>query len=235
MAHFHIPKPLHGWREFVGEVGIIVLGVLIALAAEQAITSVRDASQVRRSEDSLKDNFSRFVRLTAELDGTQPCLTKRATEIRSLIDGAAVARRLPSVGGIPLPQTRPWQIDTYSAMVASQAITHVPHERAVLYSRIAMSATDVYEDAVAEWNEWGTLQSLSGSSRPFSEAEESQVRISLARAVQKDAVIRRIADATVERIKSTRVLDAVALDAAVRRGRADASTSAMCRSIQIEK
>jgi uncharacterized membrane protein YraQ (UPF0718 family) len=28
--HFHLPKPLHGWREFKGEVGIIVLGVLIA-------------------------------------------------------------------------------------------------------------------------------------------------------------------------------------------------------------
>jgi hypothetical protein len=31
--HFHLPKPLHGWREFAGEVGIIVLGVLIALGA----------------------------------------------------------------------------------------------------------------------------------------------------------------------------------------------------------
>jgi hypothetical protein len=24
--HFHLRKPLHGWREFAGEVGIIVLG-----------------------------------------------------------------------------------------------------------------------------------------------------------------------------------------------------------------
>lgn len=24
--HFHLPKPLHGWREFAGEVGIIVVG-----------------------------------------------------------------------------------------------------------------------------------------------------------------------------------------------------------------
>ena len=31
--HFQVPKPLHGWREFAGEVGIIVVGVLIALAA----------------------------------------------------------------------------------------------------------------------------------------------------------------------------------------------------------
>jgi hypothetical protein len=35
--HFHLPKPLHGWREFAGEVAIIVLGVLIALGAEQAV------------------------------------------------------------------------------------------------------------------------------------------------------------------------------------------------------
>lgn len=35
--HFHLPKPLHGWREFVGEVGIIVLGVLMALAAESVV------------------------------------------------------------------------------------------------------------------------------------------------------------------------------------------------------
>lgn len=33
--HFHMPKPMHGWREFLGEVGIIVFGVLIALSAEQ--------------------------------------------------------------------------------------------------------------------------------------------------------------------------------------------------------
>ena len=35
--HFRLPKPLHGWREFVGEVGIIVIGVLIALGAEQVV------------------------------------------------------------------------------------------------------------------------------------------------------------------------------------------------------
>ena len=37
----HLPRPLHGWREFVGEVGIIVLGVLIALAAEQVVEELQ--------------------------------------------------------------------------------------------------------------------------------------------------------------------------------------------------
>jgi hypothetical protein len=35
--HFHMPKPIHGWRQFFGEVGIIVVGVLIALSAEQIV------------------------------------------------------------------------------------------------------------------------------------------------------------------------------------------------------
>ena len=37
--HFHLPKPLHGWREFIGEVAIIVLGVLIALGGEEIVES----------------------------------------------------------------------------------------------------------------------------------------------------------------------------------------------------
>ena len=39
---FLLPKPIHGWRAFSGEVGIIVIGVLIALGAQQVAERVRD-------------------------------------------------------------------------------------------------------------------------------------------------------------------------------------------------
>ena len=51
--HIHLPKPLHGWREFVGEVGIIVIGILIALGAEQVVEAVHDRSQVHEMTDKL--------------------------------------------------------------------------------------------------------------------------------------------------------------------------------------
>jgi hypothetical protein len=66
--HFHLPKPLHGWRQFVGEVEIILIGVLIALGAKQFAQFVRDRAQVRHGEKALSDNFGRFVTYTAELD-----------------------------------------------------------------------------------------------------------------------------------------------------------------------
>lgn len=44
--HVHLPKPLHGWRAFVGEVGIIVIGVLIALGAEECVRAIHWRAEV---------------------------------------------------------------------------------------------------------------------------------------------------------------------------------------------
>ena len=56
--HFHLPKPLHGWREFAGEVGIIVIGVLIALGAEQVVESSHDRLQVEKMRSRLGSELS---------------------------------------------------------------------------------------------------------------------------------------------------------------------------------
>jgi hypothetical protein len=49
-----LPKPLHGWRAFVGEVGIIVVGVLIALGGQQAMEAVHQGAQVRDMTNKLR-------------------------------------------------------------------------------------------------------------------------------------------------------------------------------------
>ena len=65
--HIHLPKPLHGWREFLGEVGIIVIGVLIALGAEQVIEDIRWQEKQRTS---LPKNCTMTRR--AHTDGCHP-------------------------------------------------------------------------------------------------------------------------------------------------------------------
>jgi hypothetical protein len=234
MAHFHIPKPLHGRREFVGEVGIIVLGVLIALGAEQTVEALHNQYEVRKTEEPLRDNFKRFAMYAGELDFYAPCLTARAAQVSQLLDRSAAAHRLPRVGAIPQLPPHPWQIDTYSAMVASQAITHVPTDRAILYSRIATSAVDLHEVSLDAWASWGSLASLTGAGRSFGQAEEAQDRAILARAVHQDAVMRTIADRTVDRIRNTGLLNDRSLDSAVAEGKEHAAHMDMCRPIDLQ-
>jgi len=50
---FHLPKPLHGWRAFIGEVGIIVLGVLIALGAGQIVDTIHQRSELAQLRAAL--------------------------------------------------------------------------------------------------------------------------------------------------------------------------------------
>ena len=51
--HVHLPKPIHGWRGFIGEVGIIVIGILIALGAEEVLTEHNWDRKVEAGETAL--------------------------------------------------------------------------------------------------------------------------------------------------------------------------------------
>ena len=82
MAHFHIPRPLHGWREFVGEVGIIVLGVLIALGAEQIVQSIHEYYLSRQAEDHIRAELAYDSAFAAERVAIGDCMRSSFTELR---------------------------------------------------------------------------------------------------------------------------------------------------------
>ena len=63
--HLHLPKPLHGWREFAGEVGVIVLGVLIAIALEQAVEAIHWQAQVRDARGAIAEDMAQTNRAFA--------------------------------------------------------------------------------------------------------------------------------------------------------------------------
>jgi hypothetical protein len=50
----HKPKPWHGVREFLKEFGVIVLGVLVALGAEQSVEWLHRQAEVRDAREALR-------------------------------------------------------------------------------------------------------------------------------------------------------------------------------------
>lgn len=53
MEVHHHPHPVHGWREFAKEVGIIMVGVLLALGAEQSVEAIHWRHKVEVVRSSL--------------------------------------------------------------------------------------------------------------------------------------------------------------------------------------
>ena len=50
----HKPNPWHGWREFLKEIGTIVIGVLIALAGEQLVERLHHGEQAKLAERAMR-------------------------------------------------------------------------------------------------------------------------------------------------------------------------------------
>jgi hypothetical protein len=180
--HFHLPKPLHGWREFVGEVGIIVIGVLIALGAEQVLENIHWRHQVDAGRAALQEDFGALVANADERDLESHCLGQRFGQIAAILQRASEAGRLPPVGPLGNPPLRPWWVDSWAGLVSSQTSLHMPREEMMSYSNIAN-----YGEMISQWNQeeqddWSTLHTIVGPGRSFGDAEEASVRKALAHA-----------------------------------------------------
>lgn len=98
--HVHLPKPLHGWRAFVGEVGIIVLGVLIALGAEQVVESVHDRYLARQALDHIRGELAFNSAFAAERVAIGDCMRASFTDLRQKL--VASGDNWPGLEGKPL-------------------------------------------------------------------------------------------------------------------------------------
>jgi hypothetical protein len=52
--HLHRPKPLHGWREVLLEIGVIVVGIVIAVGLEQTVEFFHHRHQRQQLEAALQ-------------------------------------------------------------------------------------------------------------------------------------------------------------------------------------
>jgi hypothetical protein len=145
--HFHLPKPMHGWRAFVGEVGIIVLGVLIALGAEQLVQSFTWKRDVRDFRAAV-DTEIEFDLAASEFRVRQtPCLERRLAEL----DRWSAAQHAGQTSALLRPIGYPKRISPGTSVWESRGAdltSHVP-----LQDRLAYS--DFYD---LLGNQWDLLQ-----------------------------------------------------------------------------
>ena len=81
----HKPKPIHDWHEFFKEVGIIVLGVCIALSAEQAVQAVHESHLAREARATVRTELQTALGQFLNRRATQACIDRRLEEISRLL------------------------------------------------------------------------------------------------------------------------------------------------------
>ena len=145
--HFHLPKPLHGWREFAGEVGIIVVGVLIALAAEQVVETMRWKAEVADARKSLDAQLALSKSTAIERLKREACIDRELDWLQDVIDSPG-RRRVVKVRLAPI---RLWSTSGWESATASGAVAHMKPEVRDRYATL-FSFTDALRDM--NWKEY---------------------------------------------------------------------------------
>lgn len=156
--HVHLPKPLHGWREFVGEVGIIVLGVLIALSAEQLVELVHHRSEAQQAKHNVELEIAKNLASMAQRQKTEDCIERRLDEIGAHLAALNRGERPARPNWIGRPQVWTMSTSRWTAATSSEGLL-TPDE----HSKLSNIYVDMNEFVVQEHDEqlaWAELRAL---------------------------------------------------------------------------
>ena len=198
--YFHLPKPLHGWRAFAGEVGIIVVGVLIALGAEQVVETIHWKHEVAAERASLLQEANDMLGAIAARNAQVPCVDRRLAEIRTVLERHRRGEPLGIIGPIGNPTRETATRGSWQIALAGQALTHMPHDEKLAFSD-AFGGFDLWDKAKEkEADIWSRLAPLNAPDLLTGE-QWSDITTAYAQAVQFNNAARVLAPWTLKQDK----------------------------------
>ncbi len=167
--HVHLPKPLHGWRAFAGEVGIIVIGVLIALAAGQVVETLHWKHVAAAARESVREEMQDEYFAASEMAIGQPCIDRQLQSLEAAVLAPGPFRPVPSYseGASSLvfrAPARTWSPQIWQSVSGDGTITHLDEK-----TRLGLAGIYGLVDYLREKNTAAESlrQRLSALSRPI--------------------------------------------------------------------
>jgi hypothetical protein len=164
-VEFHKPKPVHNWREFLKEYAIIVLGVLTALAAEQAAEALRHHAEAAEARDTVRAEVVTDITRIQQRVFAESCVDARLAEIEKTVGSTAVDGRIRSPSWIGRPPRYAIETARWDAAVQSGRVSLLSADWQSQFGFLYTTLRYYYEMSNAEQQTWSKLDGLTGLDR----------------------------------------------------------------------
>lgn len=142
-----LPTPIHGWRVLAGEMGVIAVGVLIALGAQQLVERREWNQRAASAEDAIKDELGNAAMMSHERRIIQSCLRGKIRELADKLihnEGkwsaspmkVASAQYVPVIPPAYRAPSRPFLTDAWNSAMADGTVNHLKADRVQEYSAL---------------------------------------------------------------------------------------------------
>ena len=179
-------KPPHGWNAVGWELGIVTLGVLIALAAQQIVEDIHDRSTAADTRREIVNELNSNLMSLELRQRAEPCIEKCLGELRQIL------AQWEQSGSFQTPQ---WVAQTPVIEVElSRYDTAVSAGRMALLSGEELYRIGTVVDRVRRFNDWqfderapwGRLRLLQAGASELSTDDRAMLRKALQDASARD-------------------------------------------------
>ena len=175
---FRLLKPLHGWRSFLGEVAIIVLGVLIALGAQEILQTFNERRLVREARANIRAELGSNLAGMQSRDRIESCIQDRLNAVAAHLDHIRDGGEVTPVTWIGRPQL--WLMSTAAIEAAGSTgrLNLLPEIEQLDYAQAYSSMRNFQRSQLDEQNAWAQLRGIAGA-KTVSGAQDADVRRAL--------------------------------------------------------
>lgn len=143
-------SPPHGWRGVWWELGIVTLGVLIALGAQQVVETAQWREKVASAKQSIDFEINDQLDYSEEVSSFAPCVGPFIDALEAAIlrhDRAAIAKLHDTR---PPFETHPWRSTAWQSALSTQVADHLRQDELDQYALIFTSFNDIarHQDAM---------------------------------------------------------------------------------------
>ena len=157
-----IPTPINGWRVFWGEVGIIVLGVLIALGAQQVVEAINWKREVAGFRDAVREEVNLDLGTYPYRARQKPCITARLDELQRWLDGWRDGRGEKLLGPIGMTTSHVIRTNVWDSR-DPDTFAHMPRHEKLEYSFLYSEFANNEVHRLDEREAWIGLASFDGA------------------------------------------------------------------------
>jgi hypothetical protein len=179
--HFHLPKPLHGWRAFAGEVAIIVLGVLIALGAEQLVQTAHERNLAAEARGNVRAEAATNIGFIRDRLTVQACIDRRIGELQAVLSRSGEGALAPQPTWVSRPPIWPFFFGRWEAATASGRNSLFTAREQARFSTLYRVFSEYDSDQAREQTVWSELRALEWWHGPLG----PQARLAFAQALQQ--------------------------------------------------
>jgi hypothetical protein len=174
-----IPKPLNGWRAFVGEVGVVVLGVLLALGAQQAAESVNERSEASETRATLTGEIQESLAVLELRRAAQPCIDRRLKELRGLVNQWGRTGSFETPRWVSQATWFAFNTARFEAAQSAGRLALLPSEEQYRFGLVVESLRNFRDIQRRETDAWSTLRMLQSGPEALSTSDRTAVRVAL--------------------------------------------------------